>query len=717
MSRRSRERRNRRTPASSIFLRVAGVLLGVVLLMSAVGAATAVAAVNTWLKGLPDYTNPKAFEIAQPTKIFSADGKLLAKLYLQNREVVPMSQMSTDVVHGVIAVEDERYYQHGGVDPVGIVRALFSTISGNRQGASTITQQYIRNTILLDERTDMTLARKVREAYLANEVQKTLSKDQILENYLNTVYFGEGAYGVEAASRTFFSKSSKDLTLPEAALIAGLVQSPSRLDPYVNPARAIARRKEVLYRMLYNKYITQVAYDQAVAAPLALKREAQPLDGIYAAPYYVSYVKKLLQQQFSEGVVFNGGLTVRTTLDTRLQDMADAVATKKYNGSKDPMVAMVAIDPRNGYVKAMVGGRNYAKNKFNFATQGYRQPGSSFKAFVLVNALQQGMPPDFKVDSNAPVTIPSKPTPWTVSNNEGTGKGMMSLETATWESVNSVYARVAWALGIKNVAHTANAMGITTHLPNYPSIALGAVNCTPFEMASAYGTLATGGVHYDPIAITSVTDSNGQTIFSAQPHGKQVIKSSVAYAATQVLEGVLTEGTAKASSIGRPAAGKTGTSQSNRDLWFVGYTPQLVTSVWVGYPLERTVVIDGKTAFGATAAAPLWASFMKRALAGQAAREFASAPAPNYDAGKFDIPVSDATKYAMSHKNTVKIYVYSTQPAGTVLSKTDDGNGTTTETISKGPKPTIPKKSGGKSSGGKGSGGGGGGSGTTTTTP
>ena len=627
-------------------MRIAGVFLGVLLLVTVVGVATAFAAVSDWLKGLPDYQSPNAFQLAQPTKIYSADGKLLAKLYLQNREVVPISEMASDLVNGVVAVEDERYYQHGGVDPVGIVRAVFTTASGDRQGASTITQQYIRNTILLDERTQMTLQRKVREAYLAVEVEKTLTKQQILANYLNTVYFGEGAYGVEAASRTFFAKSAKDLTLPEAALIAGLVQSPYRLDPYTNPSGALTRRREVLGRMLFNAKITRAEYDAAVAAPLALKREAQPLDGIYSAPYYVLYVKKLLQQQFTTGVVFNGGLTVYTTLDTRLQADGEKAAHKDFRGRKDPQVALVSIDPRNGYVKAMVGGVDYAKTKFNLATQGYRQPGSSFKTFVLVTALSQGMPPSFEVDSHAPVTIPAKPSPWVVNNDEGTGKGMMALDAATWNSVNAVYARVAYAIGIKNVAHMAKAMGIKTYLPNYPSIALGSVNCTPLEMASAYGTLAAGGVHNDPITITKVLDRDGQTIYQARPHGTQVVKPDVAYAATKVLKGVISQGTASAADIGRPEAGKTGTSQSNRDCWFVGYTPQLVTSVWVGFTPERTVVINGSKGFGGTIAAPIWARFMKAALAGLPAREFAKAPDPTYDESKFDIPVSNDTKHA-----------------------------------------------------------------------
>jgi 1A family penicillin-binding protein len=713
VSRRSRLRRQHgHTPASKIFLRVAVVTLGVTIVLALAGAATAAAAVSYWLKDLPDYKSPTAFQVAQPTKIYSADGKLLAKLYLQNREVVPLSQMASSVTSGVVAVEDERFFQHGGVDPWGILRAAFATSSGDRQGASTITQQYIRATILLDERTKMTLARKVREAYLAIQIEKQLSKSQILENYLNTVYFGEGAYGVEAAAQTYFAKSAKDLTLPEGALIAGIAQSPSRLDPYVNPRGAIARRKAVLDRMLVNGYITQADHDSAVAAPLALKRSNEPLNGIYAASYYVAYVKKLLQQQFSAGTVFNGGLTVYTTLDTRMQDDAEAAALKDYSGKKDPAIALVSIDPRTGYIKAMVGGRNYAQSKFNMATQGHRQPGSSFKTFVLVTAISQGMDPTYEVDSNAPVKIPAKPNAWVVNNDEGHGSGMMSLEEATWNSVNAVYARVAYyGVGIKNVAHTAKIMGIQTPIPNYPSIALGSVNCTPLEMASAYGTLATNGVHYSSIAITKVLDRNGQTIFQADPHGSQVIKASVAHATTDVLRGVISQGTATRANIDRPAAGKTGTSQNNRDAWFVGYTPQLVTAVWIGYPTERTIEINGQKGFGGTLAAPVWAAFMKKALAGLPARDFADAPDPNYDDSKFDIPVSDETKnatYAASKQNS---------SSSNSSSNSDNGSGGGSSSGSKKKSDGSGGSNKGKGgSGGTGGGGGGGGSNNTSGT-
>lgn len=700
-------------------LRIGGVLFGVVLLMTLAGVATAAAAVNLWLKGLPDYRSPEAFQVAQPTKIYSADGVLLAKLYLQNREVVPMSQISTSLSNGIVAVEDERYFHHGGIDPLGIVRAAFTTASGDRQGASTITQQYIRNTILLDERTEITLARKVREAYLAIEIQKILSKETILESYLNTVYFGEGAYGAEAAARTYFAKSAKDLTIPEGALIAGLVQSPSRLDPYSNQSGAIARREVVLDRMLRNRYITQAEHDAAVAAPLVLKRENEPTNGIYAAPYYVAYVKKLLQKQFTGGVVFNGGLTVYTSLDTRMQKQAESAALRKFKRAKYPSVALVAIDPRNGHIKAMVGGKDYTKSKFNLATQGSRQPGSSFKTFVLAAALAQGMPPSFDVDSHSPVTIPAKPKPWVVSNSEGDGKGLMSLESATWGSVNTVFARVAAEIGIKNVTRTAKAMGIKTRLPNLPAISLGAVNCTPLEMASAYGTLATNGTYHEPVAITRVTNREGATIFQAKSRGKQAIKPQIAYATTRVLEGVISRGTGHEANIGRPAAGKTGTSQSNRDAWFVGYTPQLVTSVWVGYPKERTIVVDGSKGYGGTLAAPIWAAFMRKALEGMPSRDFLTASEPHYNADKFEIAVSKETRDAMNRKKTITQYVYSSLPKGSIISKTTD-NGVTTIVISKGKKPNG-KSSGGGSSGGGSSGGGedpdGGGSTPSTPTP
>ena len=700
-SRRSRLRRSKKTTGGTIALRITAVLLVVVLAMSLSGAAFGAGMIKTWLTDLPDYKAKDAFDVAQTTTIYSADGKLLARLYLENRQTIPISAMATDLVNGIVAVEDERYYEHNGVDPIGIVRAAVNNLKGGgRQGASTITQQYIRQTILRDEAYDISYARKIREAYLAMEVEKRHTKREILEMYLNTIYLGEGTYGAEAASRTYFARSANKLTLPQAALIAGLAQSPSRLDPYDNPDGAMARRDEVLRAMLSNGYIDKTAYDEATATKLALKRSKDPRDGIYAAPYFVAHVKKELQAKFSPAVVFKGGLTVHTTLDTRLQRYAEDAVRDKLSSSRDPEAALVSIDPRNGHIKALVGGRNFHKNKFNLATQGRRQPGSSFKTFALVTAIEQGMPPTFRIDSSSPAMIPTKPKPWMVGNSEGSGRGMITLASATHASVNTVFARLAWEVGAKSIANTANRMGIQTPLPKVPSIALGATNVTPLEMASAYGTLATGGEHFAPITITKVTDRNDVVIFKAKPRGKRVLKPGVARAVTDVLKGVINGGTARRADIGRPAAGKTGTSQNYRDVWFVGYTPQLVTSVWVGHMTERPIYVNGRHAFGGTVAAPIWASFMKRALANQKKLDFPRAASPSYNASKFKIPVSkppsvsgmslsSASAKLRGYGFTVQ-YTWSKKAKGTVLSQSFK-NGRIVLLVSKGPEPVKPK--------------------------
>ncbi len=697
----SRRARLRRKPKSSFSKIALGILAGLTVLALVVvltGAGVAYGVVQKWLEDLPDYKSKNAFEVAQATKIYSADGKLLARLYLENREVVPLSQISPYLVNAAVAVEDERFYSHKGVDPLGLVRAAVMTASGNRQGASTITQQYIRNTILLDERTDMTYARKVREAYLAIELEKRHTKPEILEMYLNTIYLGEGAYGAQAASLEYFNRPASKLTLPQAATLAGLAQSPSRLDPYNNPEGAVARRNEVLGRMLANNYITQAQHDEAVATKLKLDRNKVPRDGIYRAHYFVAHVKKLLQQQFSEGTVFKGGLTVYTTLDTRLQKYAERAIKNKLPKKSDPQAALVSIDPRTGYVKALVGGRDYRKSKFNLATQGYRQPGSSFKTFVLVTALEKGMPPSFRIDSSSPAAIPSKPKPWIVDNSEGAGRGMMTLQSATAASVNTVFARVAWELGIKSVADTAKRMGITTKIPRVPSIALGAGNVTPYEMAAAYGTLATEGVRRRPVCITKVVDRDDKTIFLAKKHGTRVIKAPVAKAAIDVMRGVVTGGTGTRANIGRPVAGKTGTSQLNRDIWFVGFTPQLVTSVWVGYPKERTIYVNGARGFGGTVCAPIWASYMRKALAGEPVLNFPRQRKPTYNASKFHIPISKppsvkgmslaaAGKKLGGYGFTVE-YAWSSKPKGTVIGQSAK-NGKLVLIVSKGKNPAV----------------------------
>ncbi len=700
-ARRTRIRRKQqRGRKLSIALTIVAALVASLFVMGAVGAASGFAVIRSWLEDLPDPNTPGAFDVAEATRIYSADGKLLARLYLENREVIPIDKMSSYLPDAVVAVEDERYYRHNGVDVVGLGRAVVVNLTKGfgEEGASTITQQYIRNTILLDERTDISLARKVREAYLAMELEKRYDKQQILEMYLNAVYFGDGAYGAQAASRTYFGKKAEKLTLSEAALLAGLPQQPSRLDPWNNLEGAVRRRDEVLSRMLSNGFIDKAQYDEAIAEAIVLKRASDPNDGIYAAPYFVAHVKKELQRKFSPAVVFKGGLVVKTTLDTRLQKYAESAVKSRLSSKGDPAAALVSIDPRDGHVKALVGGRDYKKSKFNLATQGKRQAGSAFKTFVLVTALDEGMPPSFNVDSSSPAFIKTKPKPWVVSNSEGRGRGMISLEAATRSSVNTVFARVAWELGAKKIAKTAKRMGITTPVPSYPSISLGTLNVSPLEMASAYGTLATGGVHHQPVVITEVVDHQGETIFKAKKKGKRIVSKQVSWAATRILKGVISGGTATRARIGRPAAGKTGTSQENRDVWFVGYTPQLVTSVWVGYPKERTIYVNGSRAFGGTVAAPIWAAYMKKALKGVPAKDFAHAGAPKYNPSKFKIPVSKPPKITGLTLEEAKgklrgftytvDYAYSNKPKGTVVGQKVKGTKLTL-IVSKGPKPVA----------------------------
>jgi len=705
MSSRRRQRDRRERGRRGLWLKLVAVALAAVLLVMLAGAAVAGATVQMWLKDLPDYTSPDAFKVAQATKIYSADGKLLARLYLENRTVIPISAVATDLAEAIVAVEDERFYQHGGVDVPGIMRAAITNAQAGdaSEGASTITQQYIRNTILLDERTDITLQRKVREAYLAMELEKRHTKREILEQYLNTVYFGEGAYGAEAASQTFFSKHANQLTLGEAALLAGLPQQPSRLSPFVNPDGALARRTQVLKRMLSNGYIDKAAFDVANAEKLTLKRATEPLQGIYSSPYFVAHVKKILAQQYSKALIFQGGLSVYTTLDSKMQAIAEDSVRRALPNAGDPDAALVSIDPTTGYIKALVGGRDYSASKFNLATQGKRQPGSSFKTFVLAAAIEQGMPPSYQIDGSSPAYIPTKPKPWTPENSEGAGRGMMSLAAATHSSVNAVFARLIWGIGVDKVQDIAKRMGITSELANFPSIALGTSGVTALEMASAYGTLATNGVHRAPVAITKIVGPDGTVVFQAGPKGQRAMSAPVAYATTEVLQGVISKGTASRARIGRPAAGKTGTSQNYRDAWFVGYTPQLVTAVWVGYRAERPMYsVHGRRGFGGTLAAPIWASFMKRAMAGMPIKSFQKAPAPKYNTKKFKIPrssgsgsgsLADVIKDLEADGYTVKIsYVASDKPKGTVLGRSYAGK-TVTIRVSTGPatKTTPPK--------------------------
>ncbi len=570
---------------------------------------------------------------AQRSYIFADDGTVLTRLYLENREDVPLNSIPKNVQNAFIAIEDERYYKHHGIDFYGISRALLLDIKSRKvvEGGSTITQQYVKNSTGSN---DITVSRKIREAIIATQLEQKFSKQQILEAYLNTIYFGQGAYGIEAASEVFFGKKVSDLTLPEGALLAGVTKSPNGFSPYLHPQEAYQRQVTVLDHMAEQHLISKAEAEAAKTVHpqiMPLKEES------VISPYFVEYVKQQLINEYGVDRVFKGGFRVYTTLNLKAQGIAERAVANELNRPSDPQAALVSIIPQNGYVIAMVGGRDFNSTKYNLAVQGKRQPGSAFKPFVLVTALKQGISPNDTFDSSSPQSIRISNSrhdkPWIVHNCEGSGSGSMTLREATVHSVNAVYANLTVKVGPKNVVDTAHDMGVATQIEPFPAIGIGGltIGVSPLEMASAYGTLANNGVHVKPEAIIKITDANGNIIKQAQPQSSKAIDPEIAYRAVDIMKGVIQRGTATRANIGRPAAGKTGTNGEYRDAWFVGFTPNLVTSVWMGYPEAQISMynVHGSRGFGGIIPAGIWHDFMGAYLAGTPATDFPPANWPN----------------------------------------------------------------------------------------
>jgi len=592
---------------------------------------------------------------AQRSFILADDGTVLARLYMENREDIPLDQIPEHVQEAFIAIEDERYYEHNGVDYYGVARAAVTNLKNQKivEGGSTITQQYVKNSI---GESDRTFTRKIKEAVIASRLEQQYSKAEILEAYLNTIYFGHGAYGVEAAAEKFFGKKASDLTVAEGALLAGVTKAPFNLSPYRDPGKAFNRQVIVIDQMARLGYITKEEADQAKNALPNLKplEEEQII-----APYFVEHVKQDLIKKYGVQKVFKGGLRIHTTLNVRAQKNAEEAIARELDRADDPQAALVSINPKNGHIVAMVGGRDFQNVKYNLATQGKRQPGSSFKMFVLVTALMQGISPDDTFNSSSPQTIRisdnPRDKPWTVRNCEGGGYGMMKLRDATVKSVNAAYANVTMRVGPENIAKTAHTMGIKTKIDHYPSIGIGGltIGVSPLEMASAYGTLANQGVHVEPMAVTKITDAEGNVIEEFQPISNQAVDRNVANQATDILQGVIQRGTATRANIGRPAAGKTGTNQLYRDAWFVGYTPSLVTAVWMGHPEAQISMynVHGSRGFGGIIPAKIWNHYMKNTLRGTPIEHFASPDWPNRQAQSWS---NRAKTYIKSHWDNLK---------------------------------------------------------------
>ena len=602
--------------------------------------------------------------LAQTSFLYASDGSLITSLHArENRVVLTRSQMPQAVRDAVVAIEDRRFFSHHGVDPEAIVRAAVNDLRTGQvvEGGSTITQQLVKNLYTGDEQS---FRRKLDEAALAWQMENELSKQEILTRYLNTVYLGEGAYGVQAAARTYFGVDAADLSLAQSAMLAGLITAPNHFDPYVRPRSARGRRNVVLRLMLQQGYITGAGERTALRARITLRHDASQQR--YPYPYFVDYLKQWFLTNPAFGstyddryrLLFTGGLRITTTLDPQIQAAAQNAVSSVLAYPSDPDAAVTVLDPRTGYVRAMVGGdeahywANDAAGRVNLATGmggSGRQTGSAFKAFALVAALEQGVSPDtiFSAPSSIDIPLPGGGI-WHVTNAEGTGYGSMSLRSATVNSVNTVYAQLIERLTPQAVIAVAKRMGMrccpnvsepTTPLHPYLSAVLGSNEANTLEMASAYGTLATGGRHVDPVPVVTVSDADGNVLWQADPRPQQVVDPQIAAVADDILQDVVLYGTGTAANIGRPQIGKTGTDDNHDNAWFIGAVPQLAAAVWVGFhqgqiPMEppRTRL----TVFGGVWPAQIWRLLMLKATASLAPESFAS-PDVRYVTASVDI--------------------------------------------------------------------------------
>jgi penicillin-binding protein 1A len=623
-----RKKRGRRRRRIGVLAAALGVVAALALLAVGMGGAIA------YHEGC-SLASLEPFSIGQNTFVYAADGSRLGSIPSEgrNRQKVPWRQISPWVPKATVAIEDRRYWQHGGIDPIGISRAFWADISKGEvvQGGSTITQQLVRNLYISRERT---FTRKLREACLAVKLADKWSKRKILTTYLNQIYYGSQAYGVEAAAQTYFSRPAKELTLAQAALLAGLPQAPSRYDPFANPRAARVRRKQVLRAMLRTGVITKRQY-RHVVRDHELHLKASELYKRIQQPYFFSYVRDELVRAYGEARVRHGGLRVYTTIDPFLQRDARQAINQTLNLPGDPAAAVVAINPATGAIRAMTAvspGRRH--NQFNLIADAHRQAGSTFKPFVLAAAIEEGMDPESTSYLSAPLdcsTGPCAVKPWHVETYDHTYKGTTSVASATLSSDNTVYARLTLDVGADKVAKMAQRLGVRTPLDvngaYVPSIGLGSIAVTPLDMASAYATFAARGVYSKPMAITKVILGKGQVDKKAGwgvPQRKRVISAGVAYEVTKILEENVQSGTGVGAYFGRPAAGKTGTTENHADAWFSGYTPQLEASVWVGYQRAEIPMynVHGISVAGGTFPATIWNLFMQKAVENKPPSDF-----------------------------------------------------------------------------------------------
>ncbi len=611
---------------------------GLTLLGVLVVGAAALWAFTILPRSLPSVSALETLQPIQGTKIYDDNDEAITELHVERRILVPLSQIPQSLRDAILATEDRRFYSHWGIDPIGVARAILQNYRRGRivEGGSTITQQLTKVLFLTP---DKSLERKLKEAVLALELERRYSKDRILEMYLNQVYFGQGSYGVEAAARTYFGKGVSELTVRESALIAGLPRAPTNYSPFDRPEAAKRRREVVLRRLVEFGSIKDEEAKRLAKTDLGL---IPPERRRTTGQYFIDYVQQTLEAKYGPDLVLKGGLNVYTTLNPTMQLTAEQslreglkalagrsaqTTTTGARPGESPEGAVVTVEPQTGYVKAMVGGSDFFRSEFNRAVQAKRQPGSAFKPFIYIAALEAGFTPASQIE-DSPVSFPvggKNGQVWKPENYDRKFRGSTTLQQAIEESVNVVTVKLQERVGLAKTIQVARRLGITSPLDVNLSLALGTSDVSLLEMTSAYGTLANQGVWMPPVAIRYVTDAQGKLLEEHVPEGREALAPETAYVITQMLRGVVERGTGQAAKgLGRPVAAKTGTTNDYSNAWFVGFTPRLATGVWVGYDRPRSL---GKDETGSRVAVPIWVTYMGKVLGDSPKEDF---PVPEH---------------------------------------------------------------------------------------
>ena len=618
-------------------------------------------------RSLPSVTQLESFEPSVGSKVYDENDEPITEFHFERRIFVTLVQMPPALKQAIIATEDARFYSHFGVDPMGIARAVYQNFRRGRivEGGSTITQQLAKVLFLTPDRS---LDRKLKEAVLAIELERRYSKNRILEMYLNQIYFGHGAFGVEAASRTFFGKGVSELAPAECALLAGLPKAPATYSPFDHPDAAVRRRTTVLVRMVDTGALKREQAKRIGETGLDL---VPPERRRTTGQYYIEFVQQYLEAQYGADLVFKGGLHVYTTLSPAMQFKAEAslrdglraLETRRASSAgKDapaperPEGALLALEPQTGYIRAMVGGYDFFKSEFNRAVQAHRQPGSAFKPFVYMAALESGQTPASVVD-DSPIQYPlAGGKIWKPDNYDRKFRGPITYQQALEESINVAAIKVQERTGIRRTVDIARRLGVDSPLQENLSIALGTSDLTLLELTSAYGALANQGTWVKPTAIRYVLDAQRKLVEENVPQGRQALPADLAYVITHMMKGTVERGTGHAAkALGRPVAAKTGTTNDYSNAWFIGFTPTLATGVWVGYDRPKSL---GKDETGSRVAVPIWTTFMKEALAGRPVEDF---PVPE---GVVVVPV-DLSASGSCVKPVMMAFLAGTEPKNT----------------------------------------------------